>query len=389
MASKSDVVIVGAGLSGLSAAIHLQAAGRSVALLDASDRAGGRVTSDVIDGFICDRGFQLINAKYPALVELDVIGEIDFILAPRVIEVSLGTERVIIGDPRDVPFAALHRATGSLPEKIALVRFLFSKVKTGQSIGAALREAGCGATYERVLRPFLTGVFLADPDVVDAKYAQAIIKSFVNGSPGIPRLGVGELSNALARRVNDFQSNVRVERIDGKLVHTSAGTFEGNDIVVATDTTTAAQLLGLSEVAQMCGCITWYHSTDINPSGTGRLIVDGQNRGPVINSIVISDVSSSYAPKGQHLLSTTTALGATESEVRRHLATLWGAQTRDWSLVAKYEIPSALPLQKIGQGLTQSTKVSDNLYVVGDHRAVPSQQGALLSGTLAAQLILN
>ena len=71
MSSKSDVLVVGAGLAGLSAAIHLQNAGRSVTVIESSDRAGGRVTSDHIDGYICDRGFQLINSKYPALIELD------------------------------------------------------------------------------------------------------------------------------------------------------------------------------------------------------------------------------------------------------------------------------------------------------------------------------
>jgi glycine/D-amino acid oxidase-like deaminating enzyme len=389
MSRKSDVVIVGAGLAGLSAAIHCQNAGLSVTLVEASDRAGGRVTSDYIDGFICDRGFQLINSKYPALVELDVIDEIDFIPAPRTIEVSLGTERIALGDPRSAPFSALHRGTGTLSEKVNFARFIFSKVKGGQSLGQALRKAGCGSTYERVLRPFLQGVFLADPDDVDAIYGQIVIRSFVSGSPGIPKLGVGQLSQALASRINDLQLNVRAERISGNTVETSLGAFEGKDVIVATDATTATQLLELGDVARMAGCITWYHSSEFNPSGTGRLVIDGQNRGPVINSLVITDISPAYAPAGRHLISSTTQLGITESEVRRHLALMWGVQTRDWQLIAKYEIPSALPLQNVGRGLTQSTKISDHLYVVGDHRSVPSQQGALFSGALAAQLILN
>ena len=389
MSKKSDVIVVGAGLAGLSAAIHLQEAGRSVTVIDASDRAGGRVSSDHIDGFICDRGFQLINSKYPALVELDVLEEIDFIRAPRVIEVSLGSERIALGDPRSAPFSALHRATGTLSEKLNFARFVFSNPKKPQSIGAALREAGCGSTYDRVLRPFLQGVFLADPETVDAIYAHLVIRSFVSGAPGIPKFGVGQLSHAIASRVTDLQLNVRAERITGTTVLTNAGEFEGDDVVVATDATTAVQLLELPTAARMVGCITWYHSSDVNPSGTGRLLIDGQNRGPVINSIVISDISPAYAPVGKHLVSSTTNLGTTESEVRRHLATMWGVQTRDWQLIAKYEIPSALPLHSVGQPLTQTTKIADHIYLVGDHRTVPSQQGALFSGTLAAQLILN
>ena len=387
MPNKAEVLVVGAGLAGLNAAIALQNAGLEVVVLEASDRPGGRVTSDLIDGFICDRGFQLINSQYPALQELNVISEIDFVPAPRVIEVALGDDRRALGDPRVAPWTALDRATGTIPEKLALLRFLMSHPKKDKSVEEVLQPLG--AVYTRVLRPFLQGVFLTDPKNVDARYGQSIIKSFVSGTPGVPRKGVAELSKALAARITNISYNVQVDSLEGRSVHTSAGTFEAENIIIATDATTATQLLGLNEVPRMAGCITWYHATNENPSGNGRLIVDGQSRGPIINSIVISDVSSSYAPIGQNLISTTTDLSATESDVRRHLSIMWGVSTHDWQLITKYEIPAALPIQSIGRELTQSIKVSENVFVVGDHRAVPSQQGALFSGRLAAELILN
>jgi len=139
----------------------------------------------------------------------------------------------------------------------------------------------------------------------------------------------------------------------------------------------------------MAGCITWYHAATENPSGKGRLVVDAEKRGPIINTVVISDVSKDYAPIGQHLVSTTTDLSATESDVRRHLSVLWQTSTHDWQFIAKYEIPAALPIQSVGRALSQSVKISDHLFVAGDHRTVPSQQGALFSGRLAAQLILD
>ncbi|CAN2202230.1 HemY Protoporphyrinogen oxidase [Candidatus Nanopelagicaceae bacterium] len=387
MPEISEVLVIGAGLAGLNAAITLEAAGINVKVIESSDRAGGRVASDVIDGFICDRGFQLINSMYPALQELDVIKEIDFISAPRVIEVALGDERRAIGDPRKAPLSVLDRATGSIPEKLALLRFIASTPKAGQSLGQALRQTG--STYERVLRPFLQGVFLTDPESVDALYGHSIIKSFVNGKPGIPRKGVGQLATALAARISSISFNTQVDRIEGTKVYTSAGDFSAEMILVATDATTATQLLGLTEVPRMAGCVTWYHSTSNNPSGTGRLVVDGNNRGPVINTVVMSDISNEYAPAGQNLISTTTDLGATESDVRRHLSTMWQTSTHEWQLVAKYEIPAALPIQSVGRSLSQSMKISEHHYVAGDHRTVPSQQGALFSGRLAAQLILD
>ena len=383
----AEVLIVGAGLAGLNAAINLEAAGVDVRVIESSDRAGGRVASDVIDGFICDRGFQLINAQYPALQELNVLRELDFIEAPRVIEVCLGDRRHVIGDPRQVPWTALNRATGTIPEKIALLRFIAGRAKSGQSIGRALRNTG--TCYERVLRPFLQGVFLTDPDNVDAMYGHSIIKSFVNGRPGVPRNGVGELSKALAHRVSNVVYNTRVDGIEKTSVHTNNGTYTANKILIATDATTATQLLDLTEVPRMAGCITWYHAVSENPSGNGRLVVDGQRRGPIINSVVMSDVSSSYAPANQHLVSTTTDLNVTESDVRRHLAILWGVDTYAWQFIAKYEIPAALPIHNVGRALSQSMRINDHHFVAGDHRTVPSQQGALFSGRLAAQLILD
>lgn len=383
----TEVLVVGAGLAGLNAAIYLEAAGVDVTVIESSDRAGGRVASDVIDGFICDRGFQLINAQYPALQELNVLQELDFIEAPRVIEVSLGNRRHVIGDPRQVPWTALDKATGTIPEKIALLRFIAGRPKPGQSIGQALRSTG--TCYERVLRPFLHGVFLTDPDNVDALYGHSIIKSFVNGKPGVPRNGVGELPKALAKRISKIVYNTRVDGIDQTSVHTNNGTYTANKILIATDATTATQLLGLTEVPRMAGCITWYHAVSQNPSGNGRLIVDGQRRGPIINSVVMSDISSSYAPVNQHLISTTTDLNVTESDVRRHLAIMWGTSTHEWQFIAKYEIPAALPIHNVGRALSQSMKINDHHFVAGDHRTVPSQQGALFSGRLAAGLILD
>lgn len=384
---RSDVLIIGAGLAGLNAAITCSSAGLDVAVIESSDRPGGRVATDLVDGFICDRGFQLINSKYPALVELDVIKEIDFIKAPRVVEVSLGDTRHALGDPRVAPWTVLDRATGTVPEKLALLVFLLKGAKEGQSLGQLLRS--CGSTYSRVLKPFLTGVFLADPDQVDAGYGYSIIKSLINGAPGVARKGVAQLPMALANRVHKIEYNTHVDVIDGHTVRTSQGNYSAKNIVVATDLFTANKLLGLSETATMVGCITWYHATSNNPSGNGRLVVDGQNRGPIYNSVVMSDISSDYAPQGQHLVSTTTGLGAQESEVLKHLSLLWGQSTQDWCTVARYEIPAALHLQNIGRPLTAKIKVRDQIFVVGDHRSFPSQQGALFTGKIAAELILN
>ena len=120
-----------------------------------------------------------------------------------------------------------------------------------------------------------------------------------------------------------------------------------------------------------------------------RLLIDGQARGPVVNSIAISKMVASYAPHGRTLLSSTTVDVASESEVRRHLALLWGRSTTQWSLIAKYEIPKSLPIFAVGSIGAQSARISEKVFIAGDYRTSPSQNGAMLSGRLAALELLG
>lgn len=381
------VIVIGAGLAGLSAALTLQSEGADVTVLESSDRPGGRVTSDVIDGFICDRGFQLINANYPEIKRLEIIKEIDFVSASSVIEVARNERRIRIGDPRSAFFSIFNPETGSILEKIRLVKYLI-KSKSAISVGEELKNNGLGKTYERVMRPFLTGVFLADPLLVNPEYGRTAINHFVSGDSGLPVNGVSAFSEAMARRVKDVKYGVQVNSIKKNVVKTSKGKFEADAIIVATDATTAAQLLDFTEVPQLVGCTTWYHSTKESPTSSKSLIIDSQNRGPVVNSLVISNMMPSYAPRGKNLISSTTILPTTESEVRRHLAILYSTDTRNWKLVAKYEIPSALPLAGLDAALASGSHVKDCIYVAGDYKSAPSQNGALLSGRLAALSVL-
>ena len=381
------VIVIGAGLAGLSAAITLQNEGVSVAVLESSDRPGGRVTSDVIDGFICDRGFQLINANYPEIQRLGIIKDFEFISASSVIEVARDDKRIRIGDPREALFSIFNSETGSLLEKIRIIKYLLRR-KNVASVGEELKMNGIGKTYERVLRPFLTGVFLADPLLVNAEYGRTTIKYFVSGNSGLPVQGVKAFSESLASRVKTIEYGVQVNSIKKNVLKTSRGKYEADAIIVATDVTTAAQLLDLTDVPQLVGCTTWYHSTNEAPTQSTSLIVDSQNRGPLVNTIVISNMVPSYAPAGKSLISSTSILPTTESEVRRHLAILYGTDTRKWKLVAKYEIPRARPLSGLDHDTLSSAHVRDSIYIAGDYKSAPSQNGALLSGRLAALSVL-
>ena len=381
-------VVIGAGLAGLSAALTLQDAGAEVTLIDSSDRAGGRVASDLIDGFVLDRGFQLLNMNYPEVKRWGIEHELDFKTAPRSVRISFDSEYVNLGDPRSHLFSAFSGKSGSLAAKLSFLKYLASKPLQLESVEDHLLRCGTGDLYQKVLKPFLQGVFLADPARVSAVVGKEIIGSFISGRSGIPSEGMSALPLALAKRVNNLQLNTRVEEIRDKNVITNNGIFPAEKIILATDLTTAGQLLGSDQVTPLLSSITWYHATDKAPTKEALLVLDSQHRGPVVNSIVISNLSPKYAPDGQSLISSTTISHASESEVRRHLALMWGTSTGDWRFLAKYEIHSALPLFAPGVGQAKSLRVSENVYRAGDYLTAPSQNGALLAGRLAAEELL-
>jgi len=378
------VIVVGAGLAGLSAAIYLQKFGKKVIVLEASDRPGGRVATDNVEGFLCDRGFQLINTRYPELKALGVMEQIDCVAAPRVVDIKVDGQVIQLGDPRTAPQSILNSRIGSWREKANFVKYLAKPVEKNSTIGYALKLNGVGSLYTRVLKPFLSGVFFADPETIDAGIGRDLIQHFIIGSPSIPRAGAGEVARALAKQVDDIRYGVRVEAISGLTVKSSAGDFDGDGIIIATDARSAAALTGQNLAAHMNSSVTWYFATDTSPSSSKNLRIDGSGETSILNSLVISNLVPEMAPVGHSLISTTTLKGSDEAQIRRELAILWGVSTENWRLVARYDIPDSLPMFAPGyQRPTQ--KIGERIFLAGDYCTEPSQNGALLSGRLAAQ----
>ena len=373
-----DCIVVGAGLAGLSAVRELEKSGRSVLLLEASDSVGGRVRSDYIDGFICDRGFQVINPKYPEVAKSGVLKDLDFKYISGQIRLADYQRKV------GYSLSTFSSQFGSVGEKLKLLRFVANpKVSNLRSFGDYTNSFPM--LYERVLKPFLTGVFLSDPKNIAGDVAQEILRSFVKSLPGIPAGGVGQFSQRLAASVKNLKLNERVEMITKGKVVTTAGQYNAKYIVVATDPTTAAQLVTGSALPKMFESTTAYFATSELPMDGKNLVISSNSK--LVNSIVISQVSAKYAPVGQHLISATSLSPITESVFRKELASIWQMNTQQWQYVANYEIKQSLPAHLPGQSKSRNLQLAEGVYVAGDHMATPSQQGAMKSGYLAARAI--
>lgn len=367
-------VVIGGGLAGLSAALTLQEAGESVDLIEASDDLGGRVRSDFIDGYILDRGFQLINSGYSELKRLQVIEEIDFCKTDRTIDVVTPFGVTSIGDPRIHPLMGFRSPLGSLKEKIGVLVFLGEQPNSNISLRDALLACGAGNFYENLLKPFLRGVFLDELENVDSAYGREIIKSFVVGDSGLPRAGVGALTQALGARVENVQLNMQVENLDQ---------FAGKKIIIATDSHTAAHLLGQSDQRATVGSITWYHSLPAGLINSKRLRVTSAES-PLVNSIAMSNVIPEYAPEGRTLLSSTSLTPVGDEVIAQEIGKFWGIAHNELELVKRYEIKRSLPQFTPGSTSVNSSRVDDNTFMAGDYLVSGSQNGALLSGRLAA-----
>ena len=374
-----SVVVVGAGLAGLTCAIYLQRNGAQVTVLESSDRVGGRVKTDSVNGFLFDHGFQVVNPNYSEIKRLNALRGIEF----REIFTNL---RILEADG-DFRIGLSHTINtlkiGSIAEKFALLKFLSNKPKFNK-LGDCVTNFH--EIYQRALSPFLRGVFLTNPDLVRADIAQEIMKSFILGRPGIPQNGVGEFSENLSKEIFDIRLNSQVDEIKQGSVRGNFGKINCDDVVVATDLTTAAQMLDLGEIPKTLSSTTWYHATSDAILDADYLDLDANS--PVVNSLVISKVSSHYAPAGINLLSSTTIAPISESEVRKELSRIWKAETRNWELAARYEIKQSLPLRSDLEKINQDPEISKGIYLAGDHRNVPSQNGAMRSGRRAALAII-
>jgi phytoene dehydrogenase-like protein len=408
----TDVAVIGAGVAGLTCARALEESGLEVRVLERSARVGGRVGTDVIDGFRCDRGFQWLNAGNPdvrAAVDVAALNpqpiERGIVLAhPDGYRILQGSQTALIaairgglGQPQDI--ARLMRWTD--PLRKSRERLLSGPDMTLQE--SLDRNGISGRIREEVLRPFFRLAF-ADEDLrTSYQFAMLSMQEMAQGMPALPALGMQALPNQLSLGLeHPVQHGVDVLGVvrsvgEGVRIFTDGGEVGARAVVVATDPVNASSLLGLG-TPMMRGMATWWFSTDIPPTTMKTPFVNpvGPSAGPISHAVVASNIAPRYSPPGRHLVAAcsiavpgTDAGTESEAEVRAQLGQIFRTDATVWGLVTRHVRSAALPVSRPPLILGREVDLGDGLFVAGDHREAPGIPGAMRSGRRAAAAVLE
>jgi phytoene dehydrogenase-like protein len=409
--SAVDVVVVGGGLAGLACAQDLDRAGVGCLVLESSDGVGGRVRTDAVDGYLLDRGFQILLTAYPEVQSRLDLPALDLhTFEPgALVRVDGGFHRV--ADPLRRPgqiASTLSAPVGTLTDKVRLARLVLD-VRThpvGQllrrpdrSTAARLADAGFTEGMVRSFwQPLFAGIQL-DPDLeVSSRRFDVILRMLAVGATGVPRRGMGAVPTQLATTLPEGTVRLGARVTD---VSSSGVVLEGGErvaaksVVVATDGPTAHRLLGPSvpDPGSRAAACCWY-SAVATPSLSGTvLMLDGEASGPAKNVAVMSEVAPSYAPSGRSLVAAAVpgpeALDpAVTDRVRRQLAGWFGSTVAEWDHLRTDVIPHGQPDQSPPLHPKQAVALGEGVFVCGDHRDTASIQGALFSGGRAAVAVL-
>ncbi|MFF9131578.1 NAD(P)/FAD-dependent oxidoreductase [Streptomyces sp. NPDC014806] len=430
-AYQADVVVVGAGVAGLSAAHRLTSAGVTTAVLEAAPCVGGRMATEKVDGFRLDRVGRLLTTACPDLrLSPGLDGLVLRPFAPGVLLHSDGRHHsagasAAGGGARSTGGArgALHvvRAlasaprTASAPRASAPLGTPVDQARLNQSLtrlahlplervlarpesATAQSLAGRGLparTVDGFLRPLLAAL-LCDPELTtSSRCADLALRAFAAGRLCLPEGGADVLPELLARALppGTVHTGVRVTSVSTTSVTTAEhGVFSCRAVLVATDARGAAELLPGLRVPDFHPVTVVHHTTDAPPQTGAALLLDADRGGPVAHTAVVSRVDPTRAPAGRALISST-VLGTpppdVDTAVRLHLARLYGTSTARWETLAVHHTPDAVPAMRPPYDLRKPVRILAGLYVCGDHRDTSTVQGALDSAERAATAILT
>ena len=413
MSFDADVIIIGAGLAGLSCARILQKHRINYLLLDGAEKVGGRIRTDVVEGFQLDRGFQVLQTAYPDAKEILSYPDLKLksFFPGAMIRYQDKFHR--LADPfRDLYTAAkgLFSPIGTLKDKL-LVGMLRTQVAFGTlekllqkpEVTTLQRLKSFGFSdviIDRFFKPLYSGIFLENELSTSSRAFDYNFRMMALGDICLPSEGMEAIPRQLLTMLDPakIKLNSKVASLsENKVLLASGETLSAPKIVLAVDQPQACKLLEVTVAPKMKTVTTLYFSASKAPTTAPILFLNAQSSGPVMNMCVPTNVCKSYAPEGKELISCSVLKHDFASEemlvqkVLEQMKQWFGNEVDAWKHVRTYKIINALPNQKppLADVSSKPMQVRKGLYQCGDYGGIASIQTALQSGRLVGEALVQ
>jgi phytoene dehydrogenase-like protein len=404
----ADVIVVGAGIAGLTAAAQLTESGMTVLVVEASDRVGGRAGTEEVSGFVIDRGFHLVStAEHGDNHKLDL-----GCFAPGV-DVRLDGRHVRFGNvspgrPGERP--TLRAPLGSPADRARQAAWLLRLAgSSSNGLLAGPERSTADLTTElgfskRVIEGFLgpyLAAFTGESDFsLSARATELALRQLVRGRWCLPADGIAaiprQLADILPNGALRLETEVLVVHANG--VVTSDQVLRSAAVVVATDPARAVELLPGLHRPQLRAVTTFHHVAELtrpsSPHWEPSVLIDADPESPVARTAAVSQAVPARSPDHRVLISTNvlghigTRTADLEALVRARLGELYSADSARWECIAAHHFPHAVPAMTAPHNFRRPVRLIHGLYVCGDHRGLTGIDGAIESGRRAARSVL-